>query len=71
MFFCFLGKRSNQVRLLQWDRNGFAIYVKKLEQLTFERPKLSGNAIIISQLTLLLQGVKLGLVSYRKCYDPL
>ena len=28
--FLFLGKRSNQVRLLQWYKNGFAMYIKKL-----------------------------------------
>lgn len=69
--FLFLGKRSNQVRLLQWDRDGFAMYVKKLEQGTFERPRLTGSAITSGQLTLLLQGVKLESVSYRKRYDPL
>lgn len=69
--FLLLGKRSNQVRLLQWDRDGFAMYVKKLERGTFERPRLSGSVVTSSQLTLLLQGVKLESVSYRKRYDPL
>lgn len=69
--FLFLGKRPNQIRLLQWDRDGFAMYVKKLEQGTFERPRLSGTAITSGQLTLLLQGVRLESVSYRKRYDPL
>jgi len=35
--FCFLGKRGNQVRWLQWDRDGFALYIKRLERGTFER----------------------------------
>ena len=30
--FVFLGKRGNQVRLLQWDTDGFALYIKKLER---------------------------------------
>ncbi|MCF0061758.1 IS66 family insertion sequence element accessory protein TnpB [Dyadobacter chenwenxiniae] len=34
--FVFLGKRLNQIHLLQWDEGGFALYVKKLEQGTFE-----------------------------------
>ncbi|MEO6685306.1 MAG: IS66 family insertion sequence element accessory protein TnpB [Dyadobacter sp.] len=38
-FFVFLGKRPNQILLLQWDRDDFAMYVKKLEQGTFEWPK--------------------------------
>jgi transposase len=69
--FVFLGKRSNQIRILQWDRDGFAMYIKKLERGTFERPVLSGNGITDSQLSLLLQGVKLESVSYRKRYTPL
>ncbi|MDQ3536685.1 MAG: IS66 family insertion sequence element accessory protein TnpB [Bacteroidota bacterium] len=69
--FVFLGKRLNQIRLLQWDRDGFAMYIKKLEQGTFEWPK--GNEILISshQLTLLLQGVMLDSVRLRKRYAPL
>lgn len=66
--FVFLGKRLDQIRLLQWDRDGFAMYVKKLEAGTFEWPK--GNQTLISghQLTLLLQGVMLDSVRLRKRY---
>mgnify|MGYP006146322945 CR=1 FL=1 len=69
--FVFIGKRSNQIRILQWDRDGFAMYIKKLEKGTFERPILSENSITSNQLSLLLQGVRLGSVSYRKRYDAL
>jgi transposase len=69
--FVFIGKRSNQIRILQWDRDGFAMYVKKLERGTFERPVLAGNGITSSQLSLLLQGVRLESVSYRKRYEDL
>ena len=69
--FVFLGKRSNQIRILQWDRDGFAMYIKKLERGTFERPVLAGNGITSSQLGLLLQGVRLESVSYRDRYNPL
>jgi len=37
--FVFLDKLLDRIRLLQWDRDGFAMYVKKLEQGTFEWPK--------------------------------
>ncbi|MCH8515964.1 MAG: IS66 family insertion sequence element accessory protein TnpB, partial [Cyclobacteriaceae bacterium] len=37
--FVFLGKRMNQIRLLHWDGDGFAMYIKKLEQGTFEWPQ--------------------------------
>ena len=67
--FVFLGKRLNQIRLLQWDRDGFAMYVKKLEQGTFEWPKGEDIYITSQQLTLLLQGVMLDSVRLRKRYQ--
>jgi transposase len=69
--FVFLGKRSNQIRLLQWDNDGFAMYVKKLEKGTFEWPRGEGPAITSHQLTLALQGVMLDSVRLRKRYVPL
>lgn len=49
--FVFIGKRSDQICFSQWDRDGFALYIKKLEQGTFERPALSGNAVTSGQLS--------------------
>jgi transposase len=69
--FVFLGKRRNQIRLLQWDRDGFAMYVKKLERGTFEWPAGEQTAISSHQLTLLLQGVMLESVRLRKRYTAL
>jgi len=69
--FVFLGKRRNQIRLLQWDRDGFAMYIKKLERGTFEWPRTEGTAISSHQLSLLLQGVMLESVRMRKRYIPL
>jgi transposase len=69
--FVFIGKRSNQIRILQWDRDGFAMYIKKLEKGTFERPALSGSALSSRELNLLLQGVMLKSVCYRKRYEAL
>ena len=67
--FVFLSKRVNQIRLLQWDRDGFAMYVKKLEQGTFEWPKGEDISITSQQLTLLLHGVMLDSVRLRKRYQ--
>jgi transposase len=63
-----LGKRLDQIRLLQWDRDGFAMYIKKLEAGTFEWPKGNQTLITSQQLTLLLQGVMLDSVRLRKRY---
>lgn len=69
--FVFLGKRRNQIRLLQWDKDGFAMYMKKLEQGTFEWPKGEEMRLTSQQLTLLLQGVMLESVRLRKRYSHL
>jgi len=69
--FVFMGKRRNQIRLLQWDGDGFAMYIKKLEQGTFELPQGSGSSITSRQLTLLMEGVMLKTVRLRRRYTPL
>ncbi len=69
--FVFLSKRANQIRFLQWDKDGFALYMKKLEQGTFEWPKGQDTSISSHQLTLLLQGVVLDSVRLRKRYTLL
>lgn len=69
--FVFIGKRRNQIRFLQWDRDGFAMYIKKLEQGTFEWPQGELPTITSRQLTLLMEGVMLKSVRVRKRYTPL
>jgi transposase len=69
--FVFIGKRRNQIRFLQWDRDGFAMYIKKLEQGTFELPQGDEAIITSHQLTLLMEGVMLKTVRVRKRYRPL
>jgi transposase len=66
--FVFIGKRANQVRLLQWDRDGFAMYIKKLEEGTFEWPEGKETLITSHQLNLLLEGIMLKTVRLRKRY---
>ncbi len=67
--FVFVGKRGNQVRVPQWDGDGYALYIKRLEAGTFERPK-GGKLLIPSrELLLILQGVKLTSVQLRKRYQ--
>lgn len=69
--FVFIGKRRNQIRFLQWDRDGFALYIKKLERGTFEWPQGESPGITSHQLMLLMEGVMLKSVRVRKRYAPL
>ena len=70
--FIFFNRRGTHLKMLQWQQDGFGIYYKRLERGTFERPQQAteGRSVIISpqQLGLILQGVSLKKVQYRKRY---
>lgn len=67
--FIFISKRANKIKLLQWDEDGFALYEKRLERGTFERPASDNNNGHISmtalQLQLILRGVILKSVKQK------
>lgn len=71
--FIFINKRRNQIKLLLFEGDGFAIYHKRLEKGTYELPAVNGDAASIAvsheQLLLLLQGISLRLVRKRKRYQ--
>ena len=62
-WFVFRGKQGNRLKILYWDRDGYALWNKRLEQGTFEFPKVIGEASGISitptELSLILGGVAL------------
>jgi transposase len=66
--FIFIGKRGNQIRLLQWDRDGYALYIKRLERGTFERPSNGKLQLSAQELMLILGGIRLSSVQMRKRY---
>lgn len=66
--FLFLNRRSNQIKILQWDRDGFALYNKRLERGTFEIPKNNEMYISADVLSCILQGIKLASIRKRKRY---
>jgi len=58
--FVFRNKSADKIKLLIWDRNGLAIYYKRLEKGRFKFPKLpTFNHITITrqELELLLDGI--------------
>lgn len=67
--FIFIGKRGNQIRLLQWDRDGYALYSKRLEKGTFEWPSGKNLELSAQELMLILAGIKLASVERRKRYE--
>lgn len=67
--FVFISKRGNQIRLLQWDADGYALYIKRLEAGTFERPGEGKVILSVGELMLVLQGIDLASVQRRKRFS--
>jgi transposase len=61
--FVFVGKSKDKVKILFWDRNGFVLYLKRLEQGRFQFPVLDEARQHVemdpAQLAMLLGGIDL------------
>jgi transposase len=61
--FVFVGKSKDKVKILFWDRNGFVLYLKRLERGRFQLPVVNEHtkhvAMEPSQLAMLLDGIDL------------
>ena len=59
--FVFVNRRSNYVKILVWDRTGFALYAKRLERGRFTFPSADESQELSEQtLRFLLDGIPLG-----------
>jgi transposase len=71
--FIFFNKKRNQVKLLVWEGDGFAMYYKRLEKGTYELPAINDSnnsmSIPVQQLQWILQGISLKSVRIRKRYQ--
>lgn len=70
--FVFLNRRLDRIKLMYWDRDGIAIWMKRLERGTFQRPVAppGSDQVVMdaTDLTLLLSGVDLASAKRRKRY---
>jgi len=70
--FVFINRRRDRVKLLWWDRDGLAIFYKRLEAGTFQLPsgdaRTTGLELDATELALLLAGVDLASVKRRMRY---
>ena len=70
--FIFLCRRRRQIKLLLFEGDGYALYLKRLERGTFEFPQKepSGQAILTSsdELNWILKGIQLEIIRHRKRY---
>lgn len=57
--FVFRGKGGDKIKALYWDRNGLAIWYKRLEKGRFKWPSVSTRSLEMSpqELSLLLDGI--------------
>ena len=57
--YLFCGMGGRRLKVLHWDRNGFCLWMKRLEEDRFPWPELAGEArnITSEQLTMLLDGI--------------
>jgi transposase len=70
--FLFLNRRCDRMKILWWDRDGLAIFSKRLELGTYEVPRHDPNTqqlqLDATQLALLLNGVRLDSAQRRRRY---
>ena len=62
VLFVFINRQHTKIKVLYWERNGFCLWYKSLEQQRFQWPKLSNTETVIlngEQLNWLLDGFDL------------
>ncbi len=71
--FVFFNKPADKCKILFWDRTGFCIWYKRLEEGTFEKLKSEPGTISlevdISKLIWILEGIDLFKARRRKRYE--
>lgn len=65
--FVFRNRRGDRLKILYWDRSGFCIWYKMLEQGTFRFPAAKSSHVEMSaaELALILEGIDLKDVRWR------
>ncbi len=71
--FVFMNRRANQVRILFWDRDGYVIMMKRLEQGTFRRTTTAEGKDLVEidagELAMLLEGIDAPSIKRRRRYQ--
>lgn len=73
--FVFFSRRCERVRVIYWDRNGFAMWTKRLERGRFNPEfsadgKLAATSIEAAELALIVEGIDLAGSRRRPRWQP-
>jgi transposase len=70
-FFVFANRRRDRVKILYWDRDGFAVWMKRLEKGTFRWPAVDAQHLEWSsvELAAVLGGIDLNETKKRPRYQ--
>jgi len=71
--FVFRNRRGDRLKILYWDRDGYALWYKRLEKGTFRMPVAKDGATHVelkaSELAMLLEGIDLRSIKRRKRFQ--
>ncbi len=69
--FVFINRRQTQIKILYFDRSGFCIWAKRLEEGRFNYNKSAGDKMPLSwtELKLIIEGIDLKNTRQRKRYN--
>ena len=72
--FLFLNKRRDRIKILWWDGDGLAIFMKRLEAGTYQLPNCAADDVSLAmtrtEVELLLAGIEISSVKRRKRFEP-
>jgi transposase len=69
--YVFKNRRGDRLKILAWQGDGFALYMRRLERGTFQFPKATAAGVEVSatDLALILGGIDLGSAKKRPRYS--
>ena len=72
--YVFFSKRADRVKVIYWDRSGFAMWTKRVEKGRFHAPFVEGALSVAglehAELTLILEGIDLAGARRRPRWEP-